>query len=260
MLIVSNGTPRSGSTWLYAIVKALVDSKPLPKPYQDRSWGKAAGASIHLYRMNRFLTEVNINTEYYVSKNHIISKKVRDQLLGHPKVRVLDINRDIKDSVTSYYYYQRNKRRFFNDFERYYWMFGRYFAMYIKEYRKIWQYKEYDNFYVTTYEDLLNKFYEECQKIANFIGLEIIEKNLELVQKKTSIKNMRIERGESNKPTEQRFFRKGVAGDWHNYFDEDMLIDIQNIDMEGPHGLDKIWYHILFPARIILRNYFAYLK
>jgi hypothetical protein len=61
--------------------------------------------------------------------------------------------------------------------------------------------------------------------------------------------------GRATKPEAQRFFRKGVIGDWQGHFDQRMLDDLENLRTNGLGIGDTLKYKLVFDYRVRLKNY-----
>lgn len=90
------------------------------------------------------------------------------------------------------------------------------------EYNTLWlqEIKKRDNIYLIKYEDLLENPFETTKKMLhNFFGeKEVDEAYLEEIISNFSFENQsKRKHGEENKNS---FLRKGIQGDWKNYFNE----------------------------------------
>lgn len=87
------------------------------------------------------------------------------------------------------------------------------------EYNRTWlgEMKRSDHIYLIKYEDLLEDTAETLdQLLKNAFGLELSSDKLQLIVEKYSFENQtKRKRGVENKGS---FLRKGVSGDWKNYF------------------------------------------
>ena len=53
------------------------------------------------------------------------------------------------------------------------------------------------------------------------------------------------------------FFRKGKKGDWENYFDEEMILKINQIKSNQISTKENLIYHLKFTLRLKIK-YFLY--
>jgi len=80
----------------------------------------------------------------------------------------------------------------------------------------------YPDVYRTSYETLLKDTLTETKNIASYINAQVDEKRIERAVQKNTFRRLSIGRNTGNEDT-QSFFRKGISGDWLNYFDEELV-------------------------------------
>ena len=237
MLVIVNGAFRSGSTWLTHIVRSIVEHSDIPNEYcNNRAWKK--GTSIHSKKLKFFLQQIDYKHKNYVSKNHLNKVWHRKTILSYKNVYILDIQRDIRDTLTSGYYYYRSKGEFSGNFEKFYWRRGRYLTDYIKRYHEIWRYSS-PRIYISSYEMLKAEFNVEVRKIGRFLGIKLLDTDITEIRKGTDINKLRTTWREQGKSENERFFRKGIVGDWQNYFNAEMLRDLENIQRNGLKNIER---------------------
>jgi len=244
MFILANGAFKSGSTWLRNMLWLMTDFEEIPERYQDprfTTW-------VDVYKMGRFLDEVDYASANYISKSHIHNRRLRDRILAHKNVYVFDISRDTRDVLVSYYYHMLRMRRIREGFERFYWMLGRYKAYQIQQYHAVWD-VDAPNIYVTSFEKLKNDFAGETAAIAAYLGLPLSAERIQYIRDETSLERQQQKRGEENKPEHERFFRKGIIGDWKNHFTPELLADLERIQAEGLDFLGRVRYGVMFSSR-----------
>ncbi len=262
MLVISNGTPKSGTTWLRHIVHHMTAFEPIPDAYANVGWRREnASRSIHPPKLKTFLREADYSTVDYLSKNHIFSEKLRDLLLAQDHVYCVCALRDVKDTVVSHFYYQKKKRNWDFDFGQYYWKVGRYFANFIIDYANVWQIG-HPKLEIVRYESLKEDFATECSRIGKFLGLDLSDEDVARIQSATAMQRMRkLEEGADGDPNapfvQKGFFRKGEVGDWKNHFDEHMTEDFEKIQDRGLRGLDQIKYQVAYPWRKRLNDLYG---
>jgi len=257
MVIIVNGAPKTGSTWLRHVIANMIDYVPIPDPYQNKAWGEiGALRSIAPKALKRFLNEEDYDLINYISKNHFHGQYELDLLLTFGNSKIFCIERDLKDVVVSYYYHQLRKGTLDCEFESYYWKYGRFFIQFMLEYQRVWH-VSHPQIYISSYDALKNNFSEECYRIAGFLGVSLTEGKIKSIKNATSMESMRKKWGEDAKKDEKKkFFRKGIIGDWENHFNETMIQDFLLISQNGLSGIDFIKYQILYPVRLrILKEY-----
>ena len=94
------------------------------------------------------------------------------------------------------------------------------------------------NIYVIKYEDLLKDSYTAMERmLADFFKEENIEKeHLKDVVQKFSFENQT--KRKQGKESKKSFLRKGIAGDWKNYFDEEAEKEFWKYAKDTFHNLD----------------------
>ncbi|NJP04125.1 MAG: sulfotransferase domain-containing protein [Chloroflexaceae bacterium] len=233
MLVVSNGAFKSGSTWLFHIVRRITDFPSPPDTYlrNDRH-----NPVIDPARLNRLLADLDINRDNYAVKNHFSEKSQQQLLLSRDYVRVLNIERDLRDVVVSAYYHYCRVEHDEIDFATYYWHVGRHTADRIRRYNLLWR-VDHPHVYVSSYKQLKTNFVEETKHIGSFLGFELTDDAIIAIYEATTFKSFQQQTGQDKKPERQRFFRKGIMGDYANHFDQAMMNDIAHIEQ---HGLDYL--------------------
>lgn len=228
MLVIANGAFKSGSTWQFRILKELSQFPPIPDVYQAE-W---ANPSLDINVIEKFLAEVDIANENYISKNHLDSIKLRDLVLQNENVRVFNIERDIRDVLVSAYYHKMRQGMVKMSFKDYMDDTGFTIARGVLTYHQKWNIKNSERYFSGTYEALHHDFNTEVRRMANFLNIPVTEEQLKLINEKTSIQKLRIVYEENNKTANEQFFRKGEIGDWMNYFDESLLERLKGVQAE----------------------------
>ena len=106
-----------------------------------------------------------------------------------------------------------------------------------------------------TLEDLKNSTPESIKKMANYLGVNVVD--ILKVQEETKIKNLRGNSVQKGLNEDEWFYRKGVVGDWKNYFDEEMLNKISCLEKEQLNLNERVNYFIKFTFRLRIK-YFLY--
>ncbi len=249
MLVVANGAFKSGSTWLFRVVREILPFQEIPPayrhPYMPRSISPA--------RLRRFLQREDIRRCHFVTKNHIARRSLRDLLLAHDEVRVLDIQRDLRDVLVSHYHHMRRPGRVKGDFSSYYWSVGRYKAQQLLRYHGLWA-VDSPRVHVASFNGLKTRFRDEVKAMGSFLGVALGDERIGEIREATSLGRLREEWGEAGKGEEERFFRKGGTGDWRDYLDQEMLRDLSTIQEEGLRGMDRLRYGLLLEVRPRLKQ------
>ena len=159
--------------------------------------------------------------------------------------------RNPKDVLVSYFHHDRNIPfnplyewdEYFEKFMRGDVDFGNYFDHVLSW----WAHKDDDNVLVLKYEDMKKDLPSAVATIAKFIGQDISKELVEEIAHKTTFENMKKDSTANYewmkkfaKPGGTDFMRKGVVGDWKNYFTPEQtarLDAVYNEKMKGT-GID----------------------
>lgn len=258
MLIIANGAPKTGSTWVRHIVANIVSYQDIPDSYANKAWGPIGmKRSIAPKMVSSFLEEADYLSTNYLSKNHFYDKSTYELLTSSENVKIFCITRDLKDVVVSYYYHQIRKKTLSSSFEEYYWKYGRYFVQFMISYQNIWH-SNHGSVYVSSYERLKTDFYAECKSIGRFLNVDLSDEQISAIKEDTSMSSMRKKWGEEEKK-DVKFFRKGEIGDWENHFTENILADFNKITDNGLSGINYLKYLVLYPIRLKLLHTYQHL-
>lgn len=250
MLLVCNGAQKSGSTWLYNILTLLVDCREPDSKYLT---GNGKNPCISPNKFESFLQNVDIQSGNYISKNHLSRPEQRDLLLKHSDVYVFDIERDPKDVVVASYYDACNRVDYNHSFLKYYWSEGRELVAKLTAYHQLWR-DAGERCHVASYEGLKNDFSSESRAIADKLGISLTESDIEQLYKGTSMDKLRSKYADQELYEGEKFFRKGIVGDWKNHFDDSSLKDLESVLRSGINPFD--FHHVLFQMRAWLNWHF----
>lgn len=228
MLVIANGAPKSGSTWLFNIVQNIHQFSDVADEYLlDRS---NPNSEIIYEKLEDFLANVDHTNNDYVLKNHFGQASQRDAILGSSDALVINIKRDLKDAIVSGYYYNMKMSGKKRTFDNYYWAEGRFLADHIRRYHRVWEEKPSSRVLLVSYERMKQNTVTEVIGIARFLGFKLSEAEAEAVIQATSMEKLREK---YNDQGEIKFFRKGEIGDWEDHFSELQLLDIELIEQCG---------------------------
>jgi hypothetical protein len=220
MLIVCNGAFKSGSTWLYNIVRELSGAGAPPPEYLNPAW---RNPSIDLAKLEALLAALKPD-DHFVVKNHFNTREQRDALLARSDVRVLNIRRDLRDMLVSAFYHTRRVDGFQGDFASYYWGTGRTTLLSVQRYHRLWDVRS-PRVYTASYERLHDDFAGQAREISHFLGVTTTDAQIQRLQSDTSLDALRERYDEAE--SGEKFFRKGVVGDWHSHLTPEIEADIE---------------------------------
>ena len=148
------------------------------------------------------------------------------------KCKVVFVARNVKDATVSFYHHWA--LRFEDeglDFKKFSDLCMNKMHTYtpmIPMILEAWNARNHPNLHFTTYEALKADLHGELEKLQKFFNLNLSPEKLEMLKNHVSIDNLRhtdsvnkkyeVKNVEGNK----NFIRKGMVGDWKNYFDDDL--------------------------------------
>lgn len=213
--------PKVGSTWLVKLLRDLYMFNHAVLPDEVRP-ATGQGKLIDL-RADATEDFLNALSENYIIKSH-----------SHPphwtpqdNIKFISIFRDPRDVVISLIFFLANISTDVGGWPELNEMDSKerikhYLNKDIGVIEKLELWWSYPHVHKLHYEDLLANPKEEMRKIVNYLGLKISDKRIE-----QAIDNNRFEKHsggrEAGKENKGSFFRKGIAGDWVNYFDEETV-------------------------------------
>lgn len=262
MLVLANGAFKSGSTWLYAILRATETFQPLPEAYSmdvetSRQWLKPG-------LVEAFLDSGVHQQTDYLAKGHYFEDGIRDTLLSYEGVYVLNIKRDVRDSLVAHFFHlirqgklseslaSPERRR--QGFSEYYWRLGRYKAQQIMMYHRVWDTPS-PRVYISSFERLKTEFEDEVREVGLFLGLHFSPADIAELRRRTSLETLQKAKGHDTLPEHKRFFRKGLIGEWRDYFDSEILADVEKIQDRGLGAVDMVKYRAIFGALTLRRRW-----
>ncbi|MAJ90382.1 MAG: hypothetical protein CMD08_03810 [Flavobacteriales bacterium] len=252
-LILSNGNFKSGSTWITAIINELInqESHELPLDYRSpkhKNW-------IHRYKIKDFIfSDEFLSSTSWVSKTHIYNWKIIKVILKYQRnIKVVNIERDLKDVLVSHYFHLLNSGKIKWDFKAYFNNLGKYKAIQYIQYHKVWS--QFDFCLNLKYEDLRHSTAEVIVQVAEYLDVKSF--NIESIILETDIENLRSNHKSKNLNEEKWFFRKGIVGDWKSYFDASMIAKVNDIKNGKITILERVIFFIVFSVRLKIK-YFLY--
>ncbi len=256
MLILANGSYKSGSTWQRDILNRLIKNHAIPKKYQHPGLPNWVDPN----KITELLADLNYNNQRFISKSHIYNKKEIKKLYPYKNsIKIFFIQRDLKDAIVSHYHHIKNQNKTIKSFNIYYSTIGRLKAIQIVKYNRNWQNESVLDVLHSSFEDLKLNYSNEVKKYADFLSIRIADKEINLLKEQTSIKQKKKEATKNS-----WFFRKGNIGDGKDYFNEKNLKDINNIEVYNISWISKLLSFLIIDLRAKLKsklskNNFSYL-
>ncbi|XP_070558601.1 sulfotransferase 1C3-like isoform X2 [Ptychodera flava] len=219
--------PRSGTVMMQQIISLIVDHEDATAPTEVQLRDRIPFLERHHPGKEKPEFEIlqTLPSPRFI-KTHLARQLAPPQMF-EKKAKVLHLVRNPKDTFVSNYHFQQafNPNTSFNDYLDNFLdgevTFGSWF-----EHTKHWlSLKDTENVMVLHYEDVVRDMSHNILKIADFlIAKKISEEKLEEIVKKCSFDNMRMNKSVNHRGIDfgskekNIVVRKGVIGDWKNYF------------------------------------------
>jgi hypothetical protein len=242
--------PKSGTTWMQNILRTMLMTNDPPElasmKLTDRlPWTDLLG-DVSFEDLEKWPSP-------RVFKCHNATPAEMDDLIfkGNRTAKIIYVLRDPRDVAVSLYHHMRKtglsqfmNEASFDEFQSQYMRDGKvvFYGLW-ENHVDNWMSKrhEYD-ILVLKYEDMIEDASREIQKVANFIGLNLIKSKIDDIAEKTSFKRMTKQDDlfHDESGTTSSIMRKGVVGDWENHFkDQDEAERMERIakDIYQKHNL-----------------------
>jgi hypothetical protein len=247
--------PKCGTTWTQYIVYLLLNHG---QPF-------AAGQSIndvfpHLEEVGE--AAVRALPEPRLIKTHLPYSRTP----WHARAKYLYVARNPFDCAVSFYHHTRGFVRHYDFAEGTWDMFFECFIRgevdfgdYFDNLLSWWPHRRESNMLFLTYEDMLADSSAAVRAIAEFLGgaaLDLVREpgGIERVVGHSSFNNMRLnqKRWASQRPANMpEFVRKGVVGDWANYFNAEQARRLAEkfVARTAHTGAESLWPELVTAAR-----------
>lgn len=144
-----------------------------------------------------------------------------------PNVKIIHIVRDGRDVVTSSWFHQfRDKPAWFKKYENNFTDFVEYWTseIWMKANKKCLDFKTLhpEDYLSIRYKDLLVDPIETLGQLVSEMGIESSKEQIKNCLESASFEKLSKGR-KSGEEDKRSFYRKGVAGDWQNHFEEEDL-------------------------------------
>ena len=188
-----------------------------------------------------------------IIKSYLPYELWKTQLEKHPDLKVIQILRNPRDALVSYYHFGRSEGHFgaFNGtwdqfFELYQQKrlpFGDFFQISADWYKFNSGRK---NSLILRYEEMKKNPKQHVSKIVEFLGYELKDETVDEIVEQSTFKQMSKmfapiqEKNAAWNPKRSNFIRKGEVGDWVNYFSKEQreYVDAKCKEYLEPLGLN----------------------
>lgn len=216
------GLPKSGTSWLEAMLASYPGFQPLLIPRATRYELRHGGS--HDYALppgyfDRFRKQLVVN------KMHIPGSPHNARMLHRSRIKYIVLYRDLRDVAVSYTFYVRQTPQH-PEHHKYHnksvreglGIFGREllgpYARWVQTWEKI---RHPDLSLMFRYEDLLADTRGIMTTVADHYQLDTGDKSIERLVEQHTFQKMSGGRNRGQASAES-FFRRGTSGDWKNHF------------------------------------------
>ncbi|XP_047988272.1 luciferin sulfotransferase-like [Leguminivora glycinivorella] len=181
------------------------------------------------------LDDINSAPSPRFIKTHTAFSLLPSNLLDTTKV--VYIARDPRDVAVSNYQYSRKLFKYTGDFKTFWNIFVsdlHIFCPILAHVKEAWELRRHHNMMFIFYEDLLKDIPLYIKRVADFLNKKLTDDQITKLTEHLNIKNFRKNESvnptwidKSGDPNAEGFIRKGGAGGWRQYFDEEMTVQAQ---------------------------------
>tara|TARA_B110000967_G_C18875083_1_gene557816 strand:+ start:457 stop:1245 length:789 start_codon:yes stop_codon:yes gene_type:complete len=257
MLVICNGTFKSGSSWMHAIVLEIFRIKDINTDVIPINYNPDIKSPTRILENNlpNFLKNEDFKKFNYITKAHYFSNKVMIEKYS-TDVRFIFITRNVKDAIVSHFHHFNNYRNKGLGFNRYFKFIGVFKAYEICLCNSRYK-NNFDSNLFFSFEMLKSDFIDSVKKLCLILGVsEISTSEILKIKENTSLSKMMtvaLEGGNRYYPElgveSHKLFRKGNIGDWKQYFiDSDLKLINRVIQLDPPLYV-VIGYFFIFTLR-----------
>ena len=183
MLIINNGTPKSGSTWVNKIVNTMLNPEAPRLRWRRKDW---ENPSIHPTRLAKFIEAREWDGKTVMFKSHIPYAPTLDYLF-QPDIRIIVSYRNLPDSIVSLFHHQvRLGKAKADRKERWLRTKGIDFAKKFLRYRNGWE--QHSDVLMIPYETMVDDAANQIGRISRHLGLDLSAERLAEISETTQIR------------------------------------------------------------------------
>ncbi|CAH1645920.1 unnamed protein product [Spodoptera littoralis] len=272
--------PRSGTTWTQELVWMVANDLDYEKsnaiPLTERYPFLEFSICVHPENKKKFIEE-NSHSKENLELLEAVTQPGTDQLAVAPsprfikshmplsllppslldKAKMVYVARDPRDVAVSFYHLNKVMRTqgYTGDFKTYWNYFIQdlhHWAPYFDHLKEAWEKRDHPNLLFLFYEELSKDLPASVRRVAKFFGKEYSDEQIERLCDHLSIESFKNNKSVNYDvmkilgimiPSDQAFIRKGKAGGWRDYFDEEMTQqaekwiedNLKDTDLRFPH-------------------------
>ncbi|MCB9846860.1 MAG: sulfotransferase domain-containing protein [Phycisphaeraceae bacterium] len=226
-LLFVAGLPKSGTTWLEKMISCFPGYGQVMVP-ELAAYEKRTGGS-HDYQLPKGFFD-RFERMLVLMKLHINGSPNNVAVLRDAGLRYVVLYRDLRDVAVSYFFYVSRtpwhpEHRLYAGLELQEGLRAfaeRTLPAYMDWVRSWRENSDPERSVTLRYETMLDDTRGTIRRVSDLFELDATEEQIEEIIEKTSFKRLSHgrEQGEDTAKPTGSFFRKGVAGDWVNQFDE----------------------------------------
>ena len=223
--------PKCGTTWTQQIVRLILNrgkEDGLTIEYAV-PWVEALGEIPGIFK---YQVDVDKMTSPRAFKSHFSYEMMPCGLPNDTPGKYIYVIRNPRDVAVSFFHHDRANPFYPNyEWDEYFDKFMKGdvdFGNYFDHVLSWWAHKDDDNVLILTYEDMKKDLTSAVTKIAKFISQDISQDLVDEIAHRTTFAKMKSDSSANyewmkRKPTATEFMRKGVVGDWKNYFSPEQI-------------------------------------
>lgn len=232
----------TGTTWLQEIVWLIENEADIDRAAETPIMSRCPLMELQIPGKAANLDELSKKPSPRVMNTHLRHELMANALTkGQPKVIV--IMRNPKDTLVSYYHFYNTRQGFdkipsFEDFFEIFQNKGLVFGDWFEHAEGWYGNKDQENFCFIRYEDMKADHEGSVRHLADFLGRELSNEQIQRIVRETSLISMKSRKSakmgaEDAKAvvdeSKSAFVRKGIVGDWINYFSTEHSQYIDNL-------------------------------
>jgi hypothetical protein len=237
MIILNVSSYKTGGTWLQNILKTatenytplnssnLLEKTDFINDFFDKIQASSVNAD-NCKKMNLAINFEPLSSELHIlDKIHFYSSDFEiKNLMVKLNIKFLIMIRDYKDILISRYFHEIASDRFSEGFEKFFELKAKKILTEAYNYNEFWlNMNDFSNIQIIHYSDLKDSFENELVKIQEFLGDDVFsaKKAKEVYSIDSNKEKFSAKWMSSFEQKGGNFYRKGIVGDYKNYFSID---------------------------------------